>query len=825
MNRALALLLLLSLLSLPVMADEAVNLNPTGRDINLQSLMRLQDSPIGDVELTITADQNIELPATSTLALLADSIVPEVLLALAALQQDDVLDQVDFSKVGLILTFDMSTLELIMQAPEEALKVNSLTFAASNNNRRYIDASTLSGYMNLYVSASNTENVGDDSKSTIDYNHLVEAGLNYENALLEYEGVYNHYDGRGGGYSRQGTRLNIDFPDQGTRMVLGDMYSRPNGFQAGVDFLGFGISRDFSLIPTRNVRPTAARQFTLERTSEVDVLIDGVVVKRLSLGAGSYNLEDIPLAEGVSDVELVITDRNGRKERINFSIATGMDLLKPGEFEYAFSSGVASALEADELKYDNDLFITGGMFEYGVSPSLTLGVNFQATEKQYQVGQRSLFATGLGIFDFNLGYSYQDVIGDGAAASLGFDVVFEPDMSNKQLSFFYEYFSESFSRVDDLFPDQDDFVTNPINLLPELNVNRNFFTGRYSQSITQALRVSLTLSYVDAYEEQGDYWTVSPALSGDLFDTEATWSVRLTHKEREDDENEFNALLTLSWPFGDSSRVVSSYSSDTEELQSEYSYLHGIGKTGGINMFVGAKRTQDTDANLEAGIDYTANRYSLNVQHTSRFNDFSDDKSSHFSRAELSSALVFSGSNFAIGRTIGDSFAIIKPYSNLSTNRIDVDMSEEGSRVYSDGLGAMVVPDLPAYSEQLLSYDVTDLPPGYDLGEGVFALNPGFKQGYALKVGSDAIITAMGSLIDKQTGEPISLLAGKAISQTDKNFEVLDFFTNRSGRFAISGLKPGTYLLKLNSKEEKMYQLVIKDDSEALLRLGKLYID
>jgi len=203
----------------------------------------------------------------------------------------------------------------------------------------------------------------------------------------------------------------------------------------------------------------------------------------------------------------------------------------------------------------------------------------------------------------------------------------------------------------------------------------------------------------------------------------------------------------------------------------------------------------------------------------------SNKKSNYFSRAELASALVFSGDKIAIGRPVGDSFAIIEPYSNLSSNRIDVDISDEGSRVHSDGLGAMVIPDLPAYSEQIISYEVTDLPPGYDLGEGVFALNPGFRQGYSLKVGSDAIITAMGSLFDKQTGEPISLLAGKAISQTDENFAALDFFTNRTGRFAISGLKPGSYLLKLNSEGVRTYQLVISDDSGALLRLGKIYID
>ncbi|WP_435804826.1 fimbria/pilus outer membrane usher protein [Shewanella psychromarinicola] len=825
MARLCKLLLLLSLLPLSGLANEEIKLNPTGRDIRLQCLLRLQDSAIGDVELIITADQNIELPAKSTLALLADTIVPEVLEALAGYQHDDVLNQADFSQVGLNLTFDMSSLELIMQAPIEALKVSGLSFAAKKNTRRYIDASTLSGYTNLYLSSSNTENISEESQGFTDFNHLIEAGLNYRHALLEYEAVYNKLDGKSGVYSRQGTRLNIDFPNQGTRMVLGDIYSRPSGFQSGVDFLGFGVSRDFSLIPTRNVRPTAARQFTLERTSEVDVLIDGVVVKRLSLGAGSYNLEDIPLAEGVSDVELLITDRNGRQERINFSIATGMDLLKPGEFEYAFSSGVSSELVADKLKYDNDAFIVGGMFEYGVSPSLTLGVNLQAAQELYQLGQRSLFATPLGIFDLNVAYSHQDVVGEGVAASLGFDVDFADDPNNTQLSFFHEYFSQSFSRVDDFFSQQNISAINPISLMPTLNINRNFFTGRYSQSITQALRVSLTVNYVDSYQKQGDYWTISPALSGDLFDTPASWSIRLTHKDRQVDSNEFNALFTLSWPFGGYSRVISSYSSDMEDLQTEYSYLKGIGKTGGVNMFIGGQRTSDTDANLEAGIDYSANRYNLNLQHTSRVNDLSNNESSHFSRAELASALVFSGANVAISRPIGDSFAIIQPYSNLANNRIDVDISDEGSRVYTDGLGAMVVPDLPAYSEQLISYEVTDLPPGYDLGDGVFALNPGYKQGYSLKVGSDAIITAMGSLFDKQTGEPISLLAGQAISQTDENFEALDFFTNRSGRFAISGLKPGSYLLKLNSKNVRTYQLVISDDSKALLRLGNLYVD
>ncbi|MDN3683413.1 hypothetical protein QW180_01445 [Vibrio sinaloensis] len=96
------------------------------------------------------------------------------------------------------------------------------------------------------------------------------------------------------------------------------MYNSGKLLQDAIDILGVGLTRDFTLIPTRNVRPKATQTFTLQRTSSVDVVIDGVVVQRLTLGAGSYNLNDIPLAQGNNDVELIITDSTGQEERVQF---------------------------------------------------------------------------------------------------------------------------------------------------------------------------------------------------------------------------------------------------------------------------------------------------------------------------------------------------------------------------------------------------------------------------------------------------------------------------------------------------------------------------
>ncbi len=163
------------------------------------------------------------------------------------------------------------------------------------------------------------------------YSTRFESGLNAGSANLEYEATFENGSSQDSDYYRQGTRLNYDFPSQGTRLVLGDMFNSGKSFQDGTDILGIGITRDFTLIPTRNVRPKANQSFTLQRTSNVDVVIDGIVVQRLTLGAGSYNLSDIPLAQGTNDVELVITDSSGQTERIQFSVATGNDLLNSGK--------------------------------------------------------------------------------------------------------------------------------------------------------------------------------------------------------------------------------------------------------------------------------------------------------------------------------------------------------------------------------------------------------------------------------------------------------------------------------------------------------------
>ena len=792
-------------------------INPYGRDFTIMSLLRLNDSIIGDVEITITKEQTIKMSAEPTIELLKNTLSDDILARLTALKKDGFINDTDFAQLGVTLTFDMASLELVLTPDKNSLKMGTIDFDREKSNRTYIEPSKVNGYMNLSGAVSRSESNSPHNDIFYDKNYTLNSALNYSNIVFEYESIYSDNQNQTNFYARQGSRVNIDLPEQGTRITLGDYYYNGATFQDGGDILGLQISRDFAVIPTKNVRPTASRQFTLQRSSTVDVMVDGVVVQRLTLGAGSYDLQDIPLSDGLSDLELIITDSNGQEERVNFSIATGMDLLKENEFEYNINGGFKSNVTDNEPEYDFDEYVVNAKFEYGINTSYTLGVNFQFSQSSYQVGLRNLFATDIGLFDVKSNYSGSNILGKGAAFSLGYDLMgLVAKNSPLEFNVYYDYYSRFFigARNDTII------TTNE-----PINVNQHFISTRLSYNFDSNFRASLSTSYVHSYDYDKRYWIVSPSLSGQLFDTKANWSFRLGHKQFLNNKSDLSSLFTLSWPLGLDARVISSYQSDKKAISSEYNYRKNIGNSEGISIFAGTSHAEDSNMDIDAGIDYDANRFVLNTQHTTRYTDFSNGTNNHYSQIRASSGIAFSGNSFAIGRPIGESFAIVKQHSSINDNYAEISPTISGARVYSDNLGPMLIPDLAAYNEQVLNYDVDNLPIGYDLGAGVFMLSPGYAQGYNLQIGSNASITVIGTLVDKHSKVPISLISGKAVLNDAEQFEPVLFFTNRTGRFAISGIKPGNYTIELNTEIPRKFTITVQDDSDTLLRLGAIYVE
>jgi len=799
-------------------------LNPTGKTIDLQVPFKDEDREIGSVSLRIDENDNLSLDADGTLPLLAELFDPDVIQQLSGAAEDGRLTPKNFQVASLDLEFDPGLLELKLITPVESRKDQVVSLADETVDPADVDeASSLAGYVNIFTGIAHNaraESEGDEEAGSFDQFLVdLDTALYLFGPVLESEFTYEDNELNGDGeFFRAGTRLIVDDLERAVRYAGGDLTLRGEGFQDSLDVLGIGVTRSFALQPGRNVRPTGRREFNIERPSSVDVIVNGAVVRRLRLLPGTYDLRDIPLSAGGNDIELLIEDDAGNVQRIDYSTFYDFELLAPGVITFGFGGGIAADF-GDEPEYDENEALISSFIRAGALSSLTLGANAQASSTRRQVGVQAITPLVIGNVAIDAAGSHLDGTGFGAALGFDYQYIFaNNDPLNRSLILSAEALSANFDGADP----EDDFDVDEEGDAA-LNDTALNLSINYSQSLIANMRGSLGANYGFGRGEDSDRYTVTTSVSGPLG-RRASWLLSGRYlRDTESDDDGVNLLASVNIPLGYNHDVSLSADSTDNEVSSTYSYRGGS-RVGNYGASVGVATSDDEDLSLEAAADYIGNRFRAAVDHDTRFTKLDGDDRVNTTRLRAETAIAFAGDKVAIGRPITDSFAIISSHPTLEGSRdVYADPSEEGDLATSDWLGPALVPSINAYNTQRLVYDVENLPTGYDLGAGAFTLQPTYRSGYSLEVGSAATVTVMGTLED-ESGEPVSLLAGQAFNKEDKDFEPVVMFTNRVGRFAISGLKPGSYELKLNTKDKRVIEFDVPEQAVGLHRVGKLTI-
>ena len=161
-------------------------------------------------------------------------------------------------------------------------------------------------------------------------------------------------------------------PEQNLRLTVGDTDPITSGFQRSSEILGISLqksNRKFN--PGENIAATGSSSFRIERTSDVDVIINGSTMQRLHLRPGNYNLRDLPLATGANDIALAITDENGEKQTLSFTTYFDGALLAEGQSEWAAGAGLPSYLRDNERAYAEGIYTGRGHYRYGLSDEVT----------------------------------------------------------------------------------------------------------------------------------------------------------------------------------------------------------------------------------------------------------------------------------------------------------------------------------------------------------------------------------------------------------------------------------------------------------------------
>lgn len=658
----------------------------------------------------------------------------------------------------------------------------------------YVNARAAVGYLSLPGGGVQDEGRGPLTVS-------LEGAVNLKGWVVETDSYYREDGERR--WSRGPTRLIRDFPDSGVRVQAGDLTYPVTGQQVGRPLSGLSVARNFSLQPYRSVQPAGQRDFILETPSLVEVFVNGRPTRTLRLSPGPYNLANFPGASGTNDIQIRITDQFGREQTIEFPFFFDNQLLAGGIHEFGYTVGYPYTTEGDNLAYDRDRPTFSGFHRVGLSDRLTLGAGVQADRHQQVAGAEMLLATPVGTLGVEPSVSFGTATG--YAATLGYrdyrtgESFWQQRTTTAQISWRDSAYG-SFGTLD---PDND------------IALDAAF---RFSQPLAPDLTATLGGRWRENREpERVDGYAMDLTLRRRLGRT-ASWDLTFSHDRDTDGERETGAYLSLRFSL-DEGRHTAGASFDTvrreKRLDWRYQSLEPVDQ---LSLALDATDAPGSDR-LQGSAGYVHQRFSAGVRHdvVERTTGGTENRT----QMNLATALAYADGHVALSRPISNSFALVVPHPRLAGRTVGVDPVNGSYLARTDGLGPPVVPNISAYLVRPLLLDVPEVPLGYDIGEDRPAVQPGYRTGTVVPVGTDATVSLDGTLTGPD-GQPVSLVSGVLRPVGGPERREIQFFANRRGRFRVESVQPGRWELVLVGVEARPVPVEVPADAEGVLPLGEV---
>jgi outer membrane usher protein len=781
---------------------------------------------VGDLTASVQDKTLIDVQRDRLLTLLAPLLKTDALAPLRD-KTSVTITAKDLSAAGLPLRYLPDEVRLDLQTPPEKRlpKDLSLGYVDDSEGADFVQPSDFSAIINSSVRSEyvHKQPSGDDdtfnplnSVFNVRANAFGVSGLNLDSDIF-----FKDEDDRS--WNRGQSTLFHDDVDTAVRYSAGDLnYATSDSLQGFRNIGGLSIERRYSEIqPSRMIRSTGRGEFTLDQTSVVDVIVNGVTVRTVRLDPGRYNLRDLPFVDGLNDIELRIRDQQGRETTMRFSSFGDTVLLDEGISEFSLNFGAASDIQDDnEPEYDESNPTYSSFYRRGMTDNLTLGTSAQGDTNINTQGVNAGLATLWGTFGASYALSHSSIADTGTGTAMTLDYKLErpdPWLEDQRQEFDFSYLetSSDFSTLDDAQSD-----TGPSN------TTKNEWRARFRQPLSDTASLGLGGSYAVGRDTDDTFAanvslseTITPKLTGYInveYGTRSTTS-------NEDTETEGRVFATLTYKFdspnGRSRTASSRYSSPNRAGSLEWQDLANDRNRVGSYDFTAGANTSESDEAATADFGYTGNRYLLQADHEARSDQNDSGITEQVSGVTFQSAVAYSGGQMAVGRPSNGAFAIVAPHKTLTNNKIAVDVNENNLPLATtDVFGPALVPNLRTYSPSRLPVQIDDLPTGYDLGSGRYDLNPGARTGYDLQVGSANSVVIIGRLV-RPDGTPYTLASGII---TPEEGQPTSFFTNRSGRFVGEKLAPGKHTLTLYTDPPLSTTFVIPEDAVGRVELGNL---
>ncbi|EJM27402.1 fimbria/pilus outer membrane usher protein [Pseudomonas sp. GM25] len=598
---------------------------------------------------------------------------------------------------GASVSFDASRLALDISVPQIALRRDAAGYVAPQEWDRGINAAML----NYQFSAAQTQS--DNRDSGMQYNLYSSGGFNLGDWRFRSSSSFRQDESGKQEWQRSNTYAQRDLTAIKGTLTLGESFTPGDVFDS-VPFRGAQIASDMGMLPDSMQGYAPIIRGIAETQAKVEVRQNGYSLYTTYVAPGAFEIDDLNAASGSGDLEVIITEADGRERRFTQPYATLANMLREKTWRYSVTAGEYNAVDGGSrpafaqasLAYGLpfDLTLYGGVLgaEFygagvvGVGKSLgSLGaVSLDVTQAQTSVPR---------------GTAQQSGKQKGQSVGVRYGKAFETGTSVRFAG--YRYSTEGYRDFEEAVRLQE---PNDFN-----NASRR---SKVEASVNQALD-----SYGSFYlnVSQQNYWGSSRQ------DKQMQLGFNTQHKGV---TYGVYASKTLTDNFGQNNQVVFTVSMPIGQTRSTGTYSVTRNNDGSLDQRAGLSgRNGDVTYNVNANrSDNAGNNGSALVSYRAPFAQLGAGVSvgNGYRQASVSAAgsVLAHGDGLEFGQTLGETVALVEVKDTPNVGVLNAPGTLTNKKGYA------LVPYVTPYRKNRVAVDTGELDTSVDIEEGVTNVVP-----------------------------------------------------------------------------------------------------
>lgn len=632
-----------------------------------------------DIELVASDVPHVAQPCVPASLLLALGLSDAARSAVEAAASPHCID-LPLVVEGATVRYDDSQLRLDISLPQVALQRQARGFVAPALRDHGIAAAFL-GYTINHYRTQGQQNT---------YAGLT-TGMNLGAWRLRHRSSLTH--GRHGShYSTLNSTLQRDLSRWDSQLTLGQASTGGELFDS-VGFTGVRVATDERMLPDslRGYAPVV--RGVAQSNARVTIRQNGAVLHETTVAPGPFAIDDLYPNAGSGDLDVTVTEADGREERFTVSFSAVPQALREGSQRFSVTAGALR----DTGRHQQALRFTEATYARGVSNHMTLLGGVQLTE-HYQAGLvGAAFNTPLGAIGADVTHARASVPGLSTSSGQSYRLNYQRSVPSTGTNLglaAYRYSTDGFLTLTDVSQltfdrpqAADEFVMR----------TRERFQLNFSQRIGQRGQLYLSGGHVAYWNRPGRHNDLQLGFHSSY--RRANYTVSATRYRTANGRPDTRLSLMLSVPLGRSAvapRSTATYTHSRQGSQQQLGVNGNLGHDYPLSYSLSGNRGQGSSG-YNAYASYQGSRADLSAGYS-----HADGRSSLNAGATGSVVLHHGGLNF--GPTLGETFALVDAQGAQGAKVVG------GRNVTVAGNGYAVLPYTSPYRWNQIQLDTAHLP-------------------------------------------------------------------------------------------------------------------